>query len=68
MKKANKETYDFLRWVINFSNKFSGFRYNEASKRWHFIICNESGETVHLEMYTDRELWDRYLEEKEEQK
>ena len=62
------DMFDFLRWFVEFSNKFSRVRFEEGSKRWYFSIYNTKEEVVHIESFSGVELVDRYLEVKEEQK
>ncbi len=61
MKKY--KMFDFVRWFNTFSLKFSRVRYYQASNRWYFVICNTQDEVVHIEMFTDNELYNRYKEE-----
>jgi len=63
IEDTRSEMFDFVRWFNTFSTKFSKVKYYHDSNRWYFVICNAQNETVHIEMFTDQELYNRYKEE-----
>jgi len=63
IEDTRSEMFDFVRWFNTFSMKFSRVIYHYALNRWYFVICNAQNETVHVEMFTDQELFNRYKEE-----
>lgn len=51
---------DFLRWFLKKQESFTKVYFNDNLKRWFFSIYNNEGESVYLEMFTDKELYNEF--------